>query len=151
MIRRNVLIGSVAAIVAAVGLTTAYADFGGSRHGWGGHGLHARLCGPDREAKLEAAITYVRYTLDIRAEQEAPWVALVGAVRDATGKVDAVCAETEGASVQGLDARLDRTEAMLVTGLAVLRDLRPALDAFYAVLDDGQRQQFDALAEHRRG
>jgi len=48
-------------------------------------------------------------------------------------------------------ASLERMEALMEAGLAALREIRPAFDALYAVLDDAQRKTLDGAFAHRAG
>lgn len=42
--------------------------------------------------------------------------------------------------------RLAQAEAMMVAGAAAMGEIRAAFDAFYAMLDEGQRARLDAQA-----
>lgn len=116
-------------------------------------------CTGDRLDRIEAVVeNFVTFT---PAQAEA-WKTLSAAMRDAQAQKRTVCearrAEMRAAMEDDEDEkdearsapaplteRLARMETRLETGLAALQKLRPALDAFYATLDDGQRKALDDM------
>jgi hypothetical protein len=75
--------------------------------------------------------------------QEAGLTRLHDAIARSAAKLAEVCAAaTPGTPVGRLDAMQQRVEAMI----AAAEDIRPALDAFYASLDDEQKAKFNRLS-----
>jgi hypothetical protein len=75
--------------------------------------------------------------------QEAALTRLQEAVARSAGRLGEACAAaTPGTPVGRLDAMQKRIDAMV----AAAEDIRPALDAFYASLDDEQKAKFNRLS-----
>jgi hypothetical protein len=123
-------------------------DGGHGWHGRGGGPRHlARLCDEERRSDwIEAGIERVEEAIELTSEQETAWGQLTGTVRSAGERVDQACAEArEAGRPQTASDRLARAEIMLSTGLAVVQEVRPAFDSFYATLDDEQKATIDGL------
>jgi hypothetical protein len=128
----------------------------GWQAGWHGHGRHhmaRRLCSDERDAWIEDKLELVESFVDFDDEQRPAWDALAEAVRAGSGRVGESCA---GLDLEALPAsapaRLEQMELMLSTGLDVVREVRPAFEQFYAVLDDQQKAALDRLTtRHRDG
>jgi len=110
------------------------------RHGGGEGGF---------EQRTERLIGFVERTLALDGDRQAAWQALAerlraaaAAFRRAHGNGDA-----EGS---GAKDRLAEAERMMAAGLAALRSLRPAFDAFYDTLTPEQRRSLDAVAARHR-
>lgn len=124
----------------------------GYRHGGHRGGMAKRLCSDARGEHVEAAITFAETFMAFTPEQRAAWDRLAGAVRAGSDKVGETCAETEALRAEKtMPAKLALAEAATKTAAAVLGDVRPAFDAWYAALSDEQRQALDDLLKHRRG
>lgn len=123
----------------------------GWRRGGGPHHM-ARVCDEERRsAWIDARIERVEGAVELSSEQEEAWAALTGAVRAASERVGLACAEArEAGRPQDAADRLARAETMLSTGLAVVQEVRPAFDGFYATLDDDQKATIDSMIRHRR-
>ncbi len=126
----------------------------GYRHGWGGHGRRGgpmrKLCSDARGERIEAAITFAETFMTFTPEQRAAWDRLTGAVRAGSEKVGETCAETEALRAEKTaPAKLAIAEAAAKTAAAILGDVRPAFDDWYATLNDEQRQALDGLMKHR--
>ena len=122
------------------------------RHGWGrrGGGPVRMLCSEARSDRIEAAIAFAETFMAFTPEQRAAWDRLAAAVRAGSDKVGETCAETEALQAEKtLPAKLALAEAASRTAAAVLGDVRPAFDAWYAALDDDQRKALDGLLQHR--
>jgi hypothetical protein len=127
-------------------------------HGWhrrGGGPRHmARLCDEERRSDwIDARIERVEGAVELRSEQEEAWAGLTETVRAASARVGEACAEVTAAGrPQNASEHLARTETMLSTGLAIVQEVRPAFDDFYATLDDDQKATIDRMTRHgRRG
>ena len=124
----------------------------GHRHGSGhrGRGMEHKLCSEARSDHIEAAITFAETFMAFTEEQRAAWDRLTGAVRAGGEKVAEACAETEALRKEKtLPAKLALAETAATTAAAVLADVRPAFDAWYATLSDEQRQALDGLMKRR--
>ena len=126
----------------------------GYRHGWGGHGRRGgmahKLCSDARGEHIEAAITFAETFMAFTPEQRTAWDRLTVAVRAGSEKVGATCAETEALRAEKtLPSRLALAEAATKTAAAILSDVRPAFDGWYATLSDEQRQALDELMKRR--
>lgn len=158
-----VILGAVIVAGIAVAVTgiraadhAAGAPTGVMMAGWHGHGRHhmaQRLCGDERDAWIEDKLELVESFVDFDDEQRPAWNALAEAIRAGSGRVGEGCA---GLDLEALPAsapaRLEQMELMLSTGLDVVREVRPAFDQFYAVLDDQQKAALDRLTMwHRDG
>jgi hypothetical protein len=119
----------------------ASADWGGPhrRHG-GAHG--------DIEQRTARLIDFVEDAFRFDPNQQAAWRELAKRLRAAAATFDDA---HEDPPVEGLGAkeRLARAETSLAAGLAALRSIRPAFDAFYDTLTPAQRKSLDAFAAHR--
>ncbi len=122
----------------------------GYRHGHGRGGMERKLCSDARGEHIEAAITFAETFMAFTPEQRAAWDRLTGAVRAGSEKVGETCAETEALRAEKtLPAKLAIAEAATKTAAAVLSDVRPAFDGWYATLNDEQRQALDGLMKRR--
>ena len=126
----------------------------GYRHGRGG--MERKLCSDARGEHIEAAITFAETFMAFTPEQRAAWDRLTGAVRAGGEKIGETCAETEALRAEKtMPAKLALAEAATKTAAAVLGDVRPAFDAWYATLSDEQREALDGLMKRggrgRRG
>jgi hypothetical protein len=155
MKRRNALIASAAGLAAILGLGHAY---GSAEHGWWDHGRHGRWhdharahfadsCAGDRFAGFDDAMTMAREALAIAPHQEAAWQGLEMAMREASVQLAATCRSS--ATETSAPDWLTQAEAMVAGGLDALRAVRPAFDALYGVLDDGQRRTLDRMLADR--
>jgi hypothetical protein len=119
-------------------------------HGWrrGGAPRHmARLCDEERRSGwIDARIERIESAVELTSEQTEAWAGLTEAVRAASERVGETCAEVrEAGRPQNASDRLARAETVLSTGLAVVQEVRPAFDDFYATLDDDQKATIDGM------
>ena len=126
-----------------------------SGHRWGGRGGQARayerICGEERDERLDQMITFIESFVDFSPEQIGAWQGLVDALRNGSVTVGASCASlTPLPEDATAPERLAQVELVASTGLEVLRDVRPAFDQLYAVLDEDQRTALDGLINRRR-
>lgn len=167
--KRPLIISTLAAfaVVAGLSLTAVSVDFSrpgwaaqaaaerDGRHGFGGRhhgapGRHfGRLCGERRDARLDDMIVFVESFANFTAEQAAAWNGLTAALRSGSDTIGAACDDLAAAGRPATAAdKLARVEQMMEAGLVALRQVRPAFEDFYAVLDDEQKKAIDALASH---
>jgi hypothetical protein len=120
------------------------------RHG-GGHGRFAEhVCSDAHDEILEDRLAFVESFVDFTDEQQPAWQQLTAAIRAGSAKVGEACAELEAIDTTA-PAHLARVELMLSTGLDIVREVRPAFEQFYAVLDHDQKTALDKLASrHHR-
>ena len=119
------------------------------RHG-GGHKL-MRLCSERRDERLADLVVFVESFVDFTPEQTGAWTELTTALDSGSARIDTACGElrTAGKPETAPD-RLARFEVLLEAGLDAVREVRPAFEGFYAVLDAEQKDALDRLATHRR-
>ena len=130
-----------------------FIHFSGRR--WGGRGGQARaferICGEQRDERLDQMITFIESFVDFTPEQVGAWQGLVDALRSGSDRVGASCANlTPLPEDATAPERLAQVELVASTGLDVLRQVRPAFDTLYAVLDDDQKEALDGLINRRR-
>ncbi|MHA1113684.1 MAG: Spy/CpxP family protein refolding chaperone [Alphaproteobacteria bacterium] len=125
--------------------------FGGADHACQGGGLD----------RIESVVeNFVSFT----PEQDAAWKNLSAAMRAAHAERQAACEtmraddmrdggkgdeQREQARPATAPDRLARMESRLEAGVAAVRGIRPALDAFYATLNEDQREALDEMMGHR--
>jgi hypothetical protein len=103
---------------------------------------HAANCKGAQASLAELPIERIDATVRPTRPQEAGLTRLHDAVARSAGRLAEVCAAaTPGTPVGRLDAMQQRIEAMI----AAADDIRPALEAFYASLDDEQKAKFNRL------
>ena len=125
------------------------AAYDGSRRHGTGHGVD-RLCEADDGAWLDLMVGYTRRRLDLRPDQTPAWQALEAALRDGIATLRTACGTTHAGEGATAPARLAAAEAAMAAGTAALSRVRPAFDAFYATLDDGQKATLEDAVAHRR-
>jgi hypothetical protein len=150
------IIGALAAGAQRFGPRQAFAEawphhgFGHRHHGEAGPLGH--FCGEDREAALDAAIAYLERKVEPSAAQAGSFARFAESMRRAGAVMAGACAPDMAASEPAsAAASLARLEAMMAAGLEALREARPAFDALYAVLHEGQRKTLDDMLAHRAG
>lgn len=145
--RTTAILGAVAGVVATVAVagTVAIAH--------GGRGAHMeRLCGDDRMAHIERAMTEARQELALKPQQEPAFAELEAAVERGNGIVAETCGRIEGAERPDNPVEhLARAETFMSAGLEVVQTVRPAFEDLYATLDDTQRDKLDAFMREHRG
>jgi hypothetical protein len=116
------------------------------RHGGG----LAMLCSPRRDEWADRFLGRIESRLELTSDQTEAWEELTDVIRASGERADEVCADLREAGRPGTaPERLERAERMAELGLDVLRDLRPAFDAFYATLEPDQREVLDRLGPRR--
>ena len=125
--------------------------FGRHGHGHGGGHKLMRLCSERRDERLADLVAFVESFVDFTPEQTGAWSELTTALDNGSGRIDTACGElrTAGRPETAPD-RLARFEVLLEAGLDAVREVRPAFEGFYAVLDAEQKDAIDRLAMHRR-
>lgn len=135
-----------------VGPGVAYAA--GRSHGWRrGHGRGlARICGEHRDERLETMVEFADAFLKLEPSQTQAWNGLTAALRAGSARIGETCATLNaGDWPTKAPEKLVAVETIAAAGLGILRDVRPAFDAFYATLDDKQKAALDGLFDrHRR-
>jgi hypothetical protein len=104
--------------------------------------------GPDRVADLAGRVSD---ELDLSAPQREAWRRVTGLLAANGGALEHLRGALAALYSPGpAPVRLGNVEAVMVTGLDVLHQVRPAFESFYATLGDDQKRRFDALVESRR-
>ena len=121
------------------------------RHGHGGGHKLMRLCSERRDERLADLVAFVESFVDFTPEQTGAWTGLTAALDSGSARIDTACGElrTAGRPETAPD-KLARFEVLLGAGLDAVREIRPAFEGFYAVLDAEQKDAIDRLAMHRR-
>lgn len=115
-------------------------------HRWGA----TRLCADRRGESLDAWSEFVDVFLALTPKQREVWDWLTATVRVGQASIQTACQElTATEPATSAPERLAQLERLMVTSLAVVRDVRPAFERFYGVLTDAQRQALDRLASRR--
>jgi hypothetical protein len=142
--------------VALLGATAAFGSHAegrwtfrpGAWHG-GGRGGPAQLCANWHDRHLDDLNAFVSDFLSLTTEQAEAWKRLADTWRAGAASIHKACQELTGTAGDSTPGRLKRVETMLETGLAVVRQLHPALDQFYALLTDEQKKALDNLVSRR--
>jgi hypothetical protein len=104
--------------------------------------------GPELLAGLTDRVTD---ELDLSAPQREAWRRVTGLLAANGGALEHLRGALAALYSPGpAPVRLGNVEAVMVTGLDVLHQVRPAFESFYATLGDDQKRRFDALVESRR-
>jgi hypothetical protein len=123
------------------------------RHGGGHFGGHKlmRLCSERRGERLADLVAFVESFAGFTPEQTGAWNELTAALDSGSDRIGTACGELEAAGKpESAPDKLARLETLLEAGLKAVRDVRPAFDGFYAVLDAEQKAALDRMAMHRR-
>jgi len=114
------------------------------------HRAVARLCGDRRDRSIKAVTGFVEGFVNLTPEQTGPWNELTQAVMASSASIGKACEEIDlNANNQVTPEKLAQIEKMLETGLSVVKNLRPAVTNFYAVLSAEQKKALDGLTTHR--
>lgn len=136
-------------------VSTAQADgryWSGLGHRWRhrgeGWGLAGGWCGADWAA-MEGWDGYIASALSLTDEQTKAWVRLRAAMQSTRPTLEQACAAPVSDAL-ATGTTMARAESMLTAGLDAVRQVRPAFEAFYAVLNDDQRRTLDERRGRRR-
>jgi hypothetical protein len=95
---------------------------------------------------VDGLIGFVEGYLALGPEQAEAWQRLAEALRRGQASLESACEAPEPTAGENpTTVQLAQAEALLATGLDVVRSLRPALADFYASLTGAQRAALDAL------
>lgn len=165
----KILLISLVAAAAVGGASHAMTGIAGT-HSWhgteaaalagfgGGHrdGRHARRRGFDHVCDgrwiehADEVMAHVERVLDLGPGQAEAWNTLADRLRASGSNLARMCPARNATADRGtaLDT-LGRAEAMMAAGLETIREVRPALEAFYGVLTGEQRKTLDRLIAGR--
>lgn len=147
-------LGAVAFMVPVALVAHAGSGHSWGKHGWG-HGekrMMRSVCNPHKiERRQERQALMARY-IGIEADQQDEWQALKAVRKTNAEAVLALCEEikAEGRPTSTSE-RLDRKERFLTLRLENLQRLRPAAEAFEAVLNEDQKDAIKELRRHMKG
>lgn len=129
--------------------------------GWHGHAARAGmgwgpgpgpLCGEERSERMEDLLAVVEGWGLFDEAQQVAWEELKARLRAGDARMSTACGTLrEGDAATTPAARLGGMEAMLEAGLATVREVAPAFDAFYETLRPEQRAVVERLMRHRHG
>jgi hypothetical protein len=168
---RNGKLIAAGVTAAVMGLATAgavaYGDWGHGRGGWRHHGgpmgfmglggisgPFGRLCRGDTAEMADHLLVRIEHKVKPTEAQKGAFEELKIATRSAAGKISAACpprpsrdeaADGPRPTLTPLD-RLDRAEAQFAASIEAIKIVRPAVEKFYASLDDSQKSK---LTERR--
>lgn len=135
--------------VAAVALAAALPSLaaGSSWRDWGRH-RHAGSAGwclQGGSARLAEGMMLVEMQLALTPEQQHAWARVAEVVERVGRDLAGLC----GGAIADVPSGLERLETSIEAGLKAVRELRPPLQALYAVLDPSQRARLDGLLKDR--
>lgn len=123
--------------------------YGNRRSGDRAHGF-ARLCDTTHERRTAAVLAFVERTLDLRPDQRAAWTSLTDALRAAQKNIGAACTKAKRGGQNGSAVvSLANAETLTEAGLAAIRRVRPAFDAFHRALSADQKARLDRILSRR--
>ena len=108
-----------------------------------------RLCTGDVAQVTERMGDHVAGRLRITDAQKPALKVLQDSIAKAINDAKAMCAEKTDMTTAG--GRLSAAERRIEFAYNGLKTIHPKLDAFYAVLDDGQKAKFNAMGPGPRG
>ncbi len=112
------------------------------RHGW------AAGCGRGRGDRIERVLGHVERSLELTPTQTDAWKRFAAVLRSSGASLEKVWHDL-GSPSPAPDC-LARVETLVRTGLDLLREVRPAIDELYTVLNERQRRTLDDLLTRRR-
>jgi LTXXQ motif family protein len=136
---------AVAAVALAAVLPSLAA--GASWHDWGRgrQGGSAGWCQRGGSDRLAEGIALIEMQLALKPAQQDAWARVAEAVERVRRDLAGLC----GGPVADVPSGLARLETGIEAGLKAVRELRPHLEALYAVLEPGQRARLDGLLKDR--
>ncbi len=131
---------ALAAVLPSLAAGSSWRDWGRGRHagsaGW---------CQQGGSARLAEGMTLIEMQLALKPEQQHAWARVAEVVERVGRDLAGLC----GGSVADVPSGLARLESGIEASLKAMRELRPPLEALYAVLDPGQRARLDGLLKDR--
>lgn len=115
--------------------------------GPGMHGRFSRMCGPAAAGFAEWRIDRLEKLIKPTDAQRGKFEEFKAASKKAAEMMRSACPTEVPATMPG---RMDAMEKRMEIMLQAVKTVRPALDAFYATLSDGQKTQFNSTSGHRR-
>lgn len=131
---------ALAAVLPSLAAGSSWRDWGRSRHA-----RHADWCQQGGSNRLAEGMTLIEMQLALKPEQQDAWARLAEVVERVGRDLAGHCS----GSVADVPSGLARLESGIEAGLKAVRELRPPLEAFYAVLEPGQRARLDGLLKDR--
>ncbi len=108
------------------------------------------FCGDSGLTHADRLGSFLSSWLELDAAQSESWIRVERELEQGfiwlRDTCDAFAADT---ATTTLPERLEFAETAMAAGLEALRAVRPAFEAFYDTLDDGQRQQLETVLNHR--
>jgi hypothetical protein len=149
MTKRQLLIASAAAAALATMSVTTIAGAQPAGPGWGspmmgpgmmGRSMYSRMCSPGAAGFAEWNIDRLERSIRLTEAQRPKFDELKAASSKAVEAMRAGCPTEIPATAVGRMAAMEkRLDAML----AAVKTMRPAMDAFYATLNDEQKARLD--------
>ncbi len=144
---------ALAGIVAVAPLALAQQGPGGHPpHGEMGPGPHFKEMCDNLDAHRAAMLAFAEAKLGITADERAAWTKFAEQVKAAQAPIEKACADPANAApLKTLPEHLAQMEQMTDLHAAVLRQLRPAIEAMYAQLTPAQKAIADHMIPHGPG
>jgi hypothetical protein len=164
MTKRGWIIGGATAAAAFAGVVAIGSSMGpvgpawahggwshGSPHGRGFAGFcHVGIEHGMLEQRAQGISERVESELSLNPQQSTALGEVRARLGDAAGLARSLCDELGDEPAASAPERLARMERFMSTGLEALKIVRPAVDSFYATLDEAQKEKLDELmARHR--
>lgn len=105
-------------------------------------------CAPARAEHIESVIGVVEQFAELTPPQRTAWEELKAKIKAGNARFDEACTAMRAGDPATPAERMAGIERMLEAGLAAVREIRPAFDAFHATLDEAQRAALDRLLRH---
>lgn len=152
-------LGAVAVIVPLALVAHAGSGHNWGKHGWGhqggkhgGKGEMRRMCNPDRLERMEGRNALVARYIGIEENQKDEWETLKSVRQSNAEAILALCADLKAEGrPKSMSAKLAKREKVLTIKLENIQRLRPATEAFEAVLTDDQKAAIKELRRHMKG
>jgi len=106
-----------------------------------GRGMHGRMCSPRAAGFAQWRIDRLEQAIKLTEAQRAKFDELKAAAAKSAELMRTACPSDTPITATG---RMAAMEKRMDTMLQAIKTMRPALDAFYAVLSDEQKARFDS-------
>ncbi len=151
-------LSAVAVVIPLALVAHAGSGHGWGKHGWGHGGSHGgkgemrRMCNPDRLERMEGRQALMARYVGIEDDQRDEWEALKTVRKTNVEATLGLCEELKAEGrTKSMSAKLAKKERILSLKLENVKRLRPAAEAFEAVLNDEQKAAIKELRRHMKG
>jgi hypothetical protein len=122
-----------------------------SVHGWTGHrgagDVAAAVCDGSHDGRMNEVEAYLGSTLDLNAAQKKAWDQVERELVQGLARLRDACGDrAPDALPPTVPERLAFMESAMAAGTETVRTVRPAFEAFYETLDEGQRRKIEDMS-----